>query len=561
MMKSYRNILLFFFLWSFTPCLAQDGKNDVVNVARFGAKPDDGKDDTKALRKAAEYCREHKGSTLFFPAGVYQLKDSEALKLEEDVLSGKFGENPEKVIFTPYYPYVKGLDLSGASDVTLQGEGAIFLCEGWMEPISIVDCNNVKVCGITIDYKRKPFSTGDVVVVADGCFEVLFSDERIITDRIPLMRMTFWDKITNTMYPEPIYFPKRELLGSNRVRFYHSIPQKLLGSKVGAGHSFHFRPGILIYRSTNTLLENITIHSQPGMGIVGFDSKDILLKRLSVIPAPGYCFSTNTDATHFACCEGVLHFTGCRFIAQGDDATNVHGYYQTILSVEKRKARLRIDAPTYTHAQVPDVPRVGDEMELVDIRTLCPIRVYKVSAVEWQVGSIEPVVTFAEELPDDFSNYYLFNITKLPQLIFENNLVDSHHARGVLIKTRNVTVRNNVFRRGTGTAIHVGAEGGWHEGTHSMNVLIEDNVISGCGLGAGSQQGACGISVNVYADDTEATYLHDGINIENNLILGDGNPCGIYIGNAKNVLLKNNAIHRCKETVILHSTENVNLEN
>ena len=28
-----------------------------VSVLEFGAKPDDGKDDTRALRKAAEYCR------------------------------------------------------------------------------------------------------------------------------------------------------------------------------------------------------------------------------------------------------------------------------------------------------------------------------------------------------------------------------------------------------------------------------------------------------------------------------------------------------------------------
>ena len=41
-----------------------------VSVADFGAVPDDGKDDTRALRRAAEYCRTHPGTTLLFPAGV-----------------------------------------------------------------------------------------------------------------------------------------------------------------------------------------------------------------------------------------------------------------------------------------------------------------------------------------------------------------------------------------------------------------------------------------------------------------------------------------------------------
>ena len=49
-----------------------------ISVTRFGARPDDGRDDTEALRKAAEYCRTHPGTTLVIPKGVYCLKDKEA---------------------------------------------------------------------------------------------------------------------------------------------------------------------------------------------------------------------------------------------------------------------------------------------------------------------------------------------------------------------------------------------------------------------------------------------------------------------------------------------------
>ena len=176
------------------------------------------------------------------------------------------------------------------------------LCEGWMEPLCIENCTRVKVKGLTIDYKRKPFSSGEIVSVQPDCFDVQFAGERTITEEIPLTRMTIWNKEKNRMYPNPIYFPKRELLGGNRVRFHHKIPAELLGADAGVLHSFHFRPAILIHRSVQTELEDVTIHSQAGMGIVGFDSKDILIKRLAVVPAPGYYISTNTDATHFACC-------------------------------------------------------------------------------------------------------------------------------------------------------------------------------------------------------------------------------------------------------------------
>ena len=76
-----------------------------VSAARFGARPDDGKDDAKALRKAAAYCRMHPGTTLLLSPGVYEFADPEAQRLEEDILAGRLGSDPEKQMFTPYFPY------------------------------------------------------------------------------------------------------------------------------------------------------------------------------------------------------------------------------------------------------------------------------------------------------------------------------------------------------------------------------------------------------------------------------------------------------------------------
>ena len=63
----------------------------VINVIDYGAKPNDEKDDTKALRKAVEKCRLTSGSTLVFPPGIYILKDEAAVQLENDVMVGKYG--------------------------------------------------------------------------------------------------------------------------------------------------------------------------------------------------------------------------------------------------------------------------------------------------------------------------------------------------------------------------------------------------------------------------------------------------------------------------------------
>lgn len=531
-----------------------------IDASQFGARPDDGKNDITALRKAADFCRQNPGTTLVIKPGVYLLSDKEAIKLENDACSGKFGLNVEGTVFKPYYPYVKGLDFSGATDITVVADGVTFMCEGWMEPVSIIGTRNFTLRGLTINYLRKPFSHGTVTEIGDGWFDIKFSPERQITPELPFLRMTIWNTELNRVDPVgPFYFPAHEVLADNVVRFKGNLPSYLKGETANANHCFHFRPAILILESENTAIDHVTINSQPGMGIVGFDTKDVLLKNLSVKPAAGYSQSTNTDATHFAVCRGSIHFDACYFEGQGDDATNVHGYYQTITELNGNAAKLDIKAPTYTHAQVIDAPAVGDTLEVVEIRTLKPIGIVTVSEVSINPPSTICEIKFDGTVPADFSNYYLMNISKLPRLKFENCVVNSHLARGVLVKTRGVEIRNNVFRYCTGTAIHVGAEASWHEGSHAADVLIEGNMMLGCGSGAGSQGGASGISVIIQAEDTSSSLLHKGITIRNNMIRGEGNRCGIYVGNARDVVLDGNSVTGCDKDITTGYVDNMTI--
>ena len=144
---------------------------------------------------------------------------------------------------------------------------------------------------------------------------------------------------------------------------------------------------------------------------------------------------------------------------------------------------------------------------------------------------------------------------------FRRSIVWGNLARGVLSKTRGVCIEDNVFRGCTGTAIHVGAESEWKEGTHAKDVTIARNVIIDCGLGAGCQYRASGIAVVIGAPDTEHTVLHDGIRIEGNTVVGtQENECGIVVRNANNVILRNNRIEGCRSAVQTVDTEHLSME-
>ncbi len=64
------------------------------------------------INTALDYCKKNNVSKLCFPTGKYILEHPDAITLMNDVMDLKMGENPEKIIFTPYYNYIKGLDIS-----------------------------------------------------------------------------------------------------------------------------------------------------------------------------------------------------------------------------------------------------------------------------------------------------------------------------------------------------------------------------------------------------------------------------------------------------------------
>lgn len=530
-----------------------------ISVTDFGALPDDGQNDALQLQKAIDYCRLNPGTTLLFPSGVYNIRNESAVKLMEDAMTGKLGRNPQDSIFRPYFPYVKGLDFNGVHNVTIEAAGAVLLCDGWMEPVSLNNCSNIKLSGLTIDYKRKPFSEGRIVDVQTEWFDVEFGSAFPVDSVKSILRMQIWDVNSNRLLPVEIYFPEFKVIAPQKLRIFRKIESEMRGNLLLIPHSFHFRPAILIYEAADIDLEDITIHSQPGMGVVGHRSKDITMKGLRIVPEPGCIQSTNTDATHFTSCTGLIRFENCQFEGQGDDGTNIHNYYYTIRKPSDGRGYELILKDADWHAQVLDYPDPGDTLELVSTSTLAVVRKYIVNTVEKDMGKLCSRVTLNENIPSDIDDYYLINSSRLPRVEIIGCTFTGNRARGILIKTRNVLIERCFISETTGTGIQVGAEGSWHEGPVSENITIRYNRIIRCGTGAGTIDKTCGINVSVGAKDTKIAGLHKHILIEGNIIEGENSEKGIYISGADDVKIRYNEINGCIYPVNIRFSNNVNI--
>jgi len=531
-----------------------------IDITTFGAIPNDGIDDSDAFRTAMKFCRETPNTTLFIPPGIYNFKDEEASKIEYEAINGQYGEDVQGLLFKVDAPYVKALDMYGCENISVEADGATLMLEGWYETISIVNARNISLKGLTIMHKRPPFTIGTITNVSENYFDM----------KIDTLRFTYLDdKITGKIHfydveKQRIYTGSRhegkELLDRETIRIYSKVRPKKDDYCI-LRHSTHYRPAILIKESSGILTENVKIHSQPGMGVVGHRSENITMRNLQIIPEPGSVVSTNTDATHFASCKGNIILDGCKFAGQGDDCTNIHNYYWSVYSGRTNKNVYIAVEKADLHALSLDYPDVGDTIALVSKKNLEPKEYYIAIQVDTTSSSddMRVNITLDKEMKYDVNEYYMTNITRQPSVEITNNTVRSHMARAYLIKTRNVKISGNVIQSSSGSAIQLGAEASWRESNPVRNILIENNWIIGCGYGHGKQKGTA-ISVSINGLKVPPVFLNQNIIIRNNVIQAEGENA-IYISGAKNVSISGNEISGSVNAIYSENSDSVTVKN
>jgi len=477
----------------------------------------------------------------------------------DEAMAGKFGPNPESTLFKPYYPYTRGLDFRGIVGLTIEAHGAILLCEGWMEPLSLDQAKDITIRGLTIDYKRRAYSAGTVVAIGADYFDATIESQYPINAHMPIPRVLFWDPRAHQLIGET-GTKRMSTSAPQTVRVYTDgpVPAHIKGSQVALVHSMHFRPAILIQQADNIHLEEVTIHSQPGMGVMGHRSSNITLTGLRIVPASGSFVSTTTDATHFTSCTGIVRIESSQFEGNGDDGTNIHSYYYSIAKT-KLPHHYELTLPVNTHSGVLDHPDVGDSLDLVRADSLRPVKSIVVQSVAIYPQEMLTEVGLDADLPVDLDRYYLIDTTRLPKVEIIDSSFLSHRARGALIKSRNVLIEGNLFFENTGTAIHVAAEGSWREGVTAANIVIRNNRMIGNGRGAGAIDGTGGIAVGLDSDEQSVEGLHRGLLIEGNIIDSAGTDKCISISQADEVEIRYNELSGCRKPIDIRHSSHVNV--
>ena len=493
-----RKIFAFIFASMMLAACGADGEK-LYRASDFGIVPNTGKDMTKAVAHAIETIKKEcagKPAQLLFEGGEYDFYPEDA-NVREYYISNHDQDNPKLV----------ALALEGVKNLTITGKGLLenparFLMNGRMLPIAMIDCENCKIEGVTVD-TRVPQITQVEVIENDTEKGVItyrvapyanyrIVDGRFVTygsnwDMVPCAGIAFEGDSKRLVYrTSDIGVGVTDVveIAPRVIRAPWNDNRLVPGTVIAMRSYYRPTPGIFVSNSNNTCFSNVTVHYAEGMGLLMQTCENVTLDNFNVSlrEGDGRYFTTQADATHFSSCKGVITSKNGLYEGMMDDAINVHGTYLRVVE--------RLDDYTlvgrYMHVQAygfywggagDDVQFVkSDVMEVTESNRVVEIAPYDKEQI---AGCKDFKIRFEHPLPQDIANgnYGIENLEWTPEVVFADNVVRNNRARGALFSTpKHTVVENNLFDYTSGTAILLcGDCNGWFETGACRDVVIRGN--------------------------------------------------------------------------------------
>ncbi|MEO0588645.1 MAG: right-handed parallel beta-helix repeat-containing protein [Planctomycetota bacterium] len=468
------------------------------------------------------------------------------------------------------------LRLEGLRDVEIVAEGVELICTETTRAITIVDCQNLTIRGLTIDYDPLPFTQGRIVETAADfsgfTFEIIEGyPTRGITQRgkVAVYKADTGSLRTHTYFGRPV-----ESLGGNRYRV--EKPNQLrsdLGELeprfgdvviVAARHA----PGgsiphaVYMEDSEGLTFEGVTLYAANMFGFLEVGCNGSVYRRCVIdrraldddLKPRGLrrVRSLNADAFHSKSAVVGPHYLECTALYQSDDSFAINGHYHLITEANgsslrvlgKRDASIDlavgdpVELVAYTGERVPDAVVTAVEPDgninqaerdfLQSQRMDARMKnnrgllndAYRVTldrSVDLPIGS---VIASMNRIGNGFR--------------IEGCTLGENRSRGILVKSSGV-IANNTITGTWGEAIKVAPEWWWLEAGSSTGVRIENNTI----------RDTRGLPIGVYAKSATGEVspigAHRDIVIRGNEITGVPTPA-IYITSTQGLSLEGNDI-------------------
>lgn len=564
-----RYIFCFLFALILFASSAVQGKT--YDLRKYGLQPGSSQNTVPVLMAALQkiVAENPKDSryVIKFPKGIYHFSPIREME-KEYYISNHDQDNPKNV----------GIAIAGMKNLVFDGQGSEFIFHGRMLPIGITDCKNCTFKNFSIDFANPHIAQFKIVANDPEAKKITLEVAPWVKYKIengvfiaygegwqhtPQACIAFEGDTKHVVY-------NTSDLGINIRQVKETSPRtivaenwhqpKLKPGMVIAARTWHRpTPGIFMYHSDDTRLENVKVHYSEGMGLLAQLCRNITLDGFGVClkgkDDPRY-FTAQADATHFSGCKGKITSVNGLYEGMMDDAINIHGTY---LKVTERIDDYTLIG-TYMHSQSWGFEwgRPGDKVQFIKSSTM------ELTESGNEIAEIETVgqsgthgarsfrIRFTQPVEKLISTQEGFGIENLewtPEVLFAHNTIRNNRARGALFSTpKKTVVEHNLFDHTSGTAILLcGDCNGWYETGACRDVLIRNNTFINALTSLFQFTNAI---ISIYPEipnlKAQVKYFHGGadapgIVIENNRFETFDAPI-LYAKSVNNLTFKNNKI-------------------
>lgn len=459
-----------------------------------------------------------------------------------------------------------------ARDVRIIADGVKLISTKLTRAVEISNCAHVSLHGLTVDYDPLPFTQGKVIAAAD---DKSWIDVKLDVGypREPYSRIDVVDPATRFRKRGMpfLWGTKAEMHGEDIVR----ISLKDIGRTAVVGDLASLSTGpsaggiphaVSIENCAAVTLDNVTVHSAPGMGIIECDGEGgSILRGCKVIPGPKPAgateerlLSSSWDAIQSKTIKKGPLVENCEIRDAGDDSWSVQSSDFLVVAKNGSTAVLAF-RDEYCHG-----PIAGDRLARmtdspgVTIVTRNPAKLQPPFITEetdrklkeakpwteWSVSKKAIEITVNGGFPYQIGESVYCPDRQGAGFVFRNNKL--HSPGRILIKAGDGLVENNMITDGhAGVTVCPETTGNGAFGI--SNLTIRNNRFSGTGYFCPSwwntQAGCISITASGPGKTLRPAGAFKNIVIENNRF-EDINGASIVVTSTDGLMLKNNIFHR-----------------
>lgn len=523
----------------------------ILRLTDFGARPDSEQDTQTAMAAALQAAAELSGPVVLdCPKGTYHFYPEKAAKEPYYITNTASEEENHDVTKTI------GLLLKDQHQLTLEGNGSLFIFHGKQTMILLDGCSQVEIRNLHTDYYRPTVTEMTITAVGSRSLDTeVHPDSRYeIRDGRLVWIGEGWsfaegptqtyDPVRNTTWRMDNWLERAlrvEELEPMKLRLHFDFqPEAVAGQVQQSRDGIRDQVGVFITRSSNITFTEVGLHFLHGLGVVGQFSENLTFRRINLSPRTetGRTVAGFADFVHMSGCRGKITVADSYFAGSHDDPVNVHGTYLRI--VERPAAnvvKVRFMHPQ-TYGFLAFHP--GDEIDFVRSGSLITYASNQVTDVQ-MVSPRELLLTLAQPAPEDIGSHDVIeNVTWTPEVEVVNNYFSRVPTRGVLITTRRkAVIANNTFERMHMNAVLIAVDAeSWYESGRVEDVTLSGNRFIECGNG---EQPVIFIAPeNTEAD--ERNPVHRQVIIKNNIFEMQGNNAVLSAKSTSGLIFSNNEI-------------------